>query len=190
MFPDGTWRFCVDYRKLNALTIKNIFPLPVIDELLDELDGAKWFSKLDLRAGYHQIRMIPEDEYKTAFKTHHGQFQFRVVPFRLATAPGTFQCNMNFLFPGRKKVLSFMDDILVFSKTLEDHLKDLREVLTVLRENQFYVMESKCSFGQQTLVYLGHVISVKALVGKSLAAAWVLGTSEARGTARMIRRYS
>ena len=164
---DGSWRFCVDYRKLNALTIKSRFPLPVIDELLDELGGAKWFSKLDLRAGYHQIRMLPEDEHKTTFKTHHGQFQFRVVPFGLATALGTFQCMMNFLFPGRKKgrkkVLVFMDDILVCSFSLEEHLQDLREVLTTLRENHFYVKESKCSFGQQSLEYLGHIISDKAV---------------------------
>lgn len=158
---DGTWRFCVDYRRLNAITIKSKFPLLVIDELLDELGGAKWFSKLDLKAGYHQIRMREEDEYKTAFKTHHGQFQFRVVPFGLATAPGTFQCNMNVFLagPNRKYVLVFMDDILVFSMTLEDHIQHLRSVFEILAENQLCVKQSKCVFAQQSMEYLGHIIS-------------------------------
>ncbi|XP_073367813.1 uncharacterized protein [Aegilops tauschii subsp. strangulata] len=144
----GTWRFCVDYRRLNAITVKNKFPMPVIDEILDELGGAKWFSKMDLRAGYHQIKMKEEDEFKTAFKTHHGQFQFRVMPFGLATAPGTFQCVMNFAFAGanRKYVLVFMDDILVFSGTLEEHIEHLQSVFDILKENQLFVKEIKCTF--------------------------------------------
>ena len=158
---DGSWRFCVDYRKINAITIKNKFPLPIVDELLDELASSQFFTKLDLRAGYHQIRMRLEDEDKTAFKTHSGHFQFRVMPFGLTNAPATFQCPMNKFFAKyiRKFVIVFLDDILVYSHTWEEHLEHLRLVLEILRENILFAKLPKCSFAQTSIQYLGHTIS-------------------------------
>lgn len=138
---DGSWRFCVDYRKLNTLTIKNRFPLPIIDEILDELAMSKYFAVLDMRAGYHQVRMAVQDEYKTTFKTHHGHYQFRVMPFGLTNAPATFQCLVNELLEPflRKFVLVFLDDILIYSASLEEHVNHLRQVLQKLREHNLFV---------------------------------------------------
>jgi hypothetical protein len=158
---DGTWRFCVDYRWLNGLTIKNKYPMPIVDELLDELAGSKWFTKIDLRAGYHQIRLVPADEHKTAFKTHLGLYEFRVMPFGLTNAPATFQATMNSIFAHlmRKCVLVFMDDILIYSATLSDHVAHLQQVFSILQQHQLSIKQSKCSFAQQKLEYLGHIIS-------------------------------
>jgi hypothetical protein len=157
---DGSWRFCVNYRRLNSLTAKNKFPLPVIDELLDELVGTLYFSKLDLRAGYHQIHMHPADEIKMAFKTHHGHFHFRVMPSSLMNAPATFQCLMNSIFAPqiRKFVLVFVDDILMYSRSLEDHVQHLITIFETLPRHQLFVKHSKCSFAQQSMEYLGHSI--------------------------------
>jgi hypothetical protein len=158
---DGTWRFCADYRHLNAITVKNKYHLPIIDELLDELSGAQWFTKLDLRSGYHQIRMNSADEHKTAFRTHHGHFEFKVIPFGLTSAPATFQGVMNSILSSllRRYVLVFVDDILIYSRSLEEHVKHLRAIFQILARRQLKVKKSKCSFAQQRLSYLGHVIS-------------------------------
>jgi hypothetical protein len=162
---DGGWRMCVDYRYLNELTVKNRYPLPIVDELLDELHGTRWFTKLDLRSGYHQIRLLPGEEYKTAFKTHHGHWEFKVMPFGLTNAPGTFQKAMNLLFAPllRKGVLIFMDDILVYQRTLEGHNSLLEQVLIILQQNKLYLKASKCSFAQPELEYLGHIISAEGV---------------------------
>lgn len=155
----------VDYRHLNALTVKGKYPLPVIDELLDELSGSRWFSKLDLRVGYHQIRLALGEEYKTAFQTHNGHYEFKVMAFGLTGDPATFQFAMNAALAPvlRKFALVFFDDILIYSATYEEHLTHIKVVLEILQKEKWQVKLSKCAFAQERISYLGHVISAEGV---------------------------
>jgi hypothetical protein len=157
---DGTMRMCVDYRALNNITIKNSYPLPRVDELFDRLQGAKYFSKIDLRSGYHQIRIPPEDVPKTAFRTRYGHYEFLVLPFGLTNAPATFMHLMHQTFRQFLDdfVLVFLDDILIFSKTLEEHERHVKQVLEVLRKEKLYAKESKCEFFKEEVEFLGHIV--------------------------------
>jgi len=122
--------------------------MPIIEEILDELAGSKYFTKLDMKSGYHQVRMLLDDEYKTAFKTHQDHYQFKVMPFGLTNAPSTFQCIINEVLKPflRKFVLVFLDDILIYSPSLEAHEEHVQQVFEVLRNHKFFLKPSKCSF--------------------------------------------
>ncbi len=158
---DGDMRMCIDYRALNKLTIKNAYPLPRVEELFDRLQGAKYFSKIDLRSGYHQVRIAEGDEHKTAFRTRYGHYEFTVLAFGLTNAPATFMHLMQTVFSPLldQCVIVFLDDILIYSKTLEQHKQHVREVLQLLRENKLYAKRSKCEFFKQKIGFLGHVLS-------------------------------
>lgn len=157
---DGTWRFCIDFRKLNKITKKDVYPLPRIDDLLDCLNGSEYFSSLDLRSGYWQIPVAPSDREKTAFVTPDGLFEFTVMPFGLSNAPATFERMMDTILQGLKwqTCLCYLDDVVIFSSTFEDHVDRLVEVLSRFRCAGLQLNSKKCLFGSRRITVLGHVV--------------------------------
>jgi hypothetical protein len=162
---DGSMRMCFDYRSLNEVTIKNMYPLPRIDDLFDQLHGAMYFSKIDLRLGYHQLRIKEADIQKTSFVTQYGQYEFTVMPFVLTNALAFFMNLMNKVFMEEldKFVVVFIDDILIYSKSREDHKHHLRIVLGRLRAHQLYAKLSKCEFWLEKIAFLGHILTAEGI---------------------------
>jgi hypothetical protein len=162
---NNSLRLCVDYRPLNAVTIKNKYPLPRIDILFDQLAGAKVFSKIDQRSGYHQIKIKPSHIPKTAFSTRYGLYEYLVISFGLTNAPEYFMYLMNsvFMLELDKFVVVFIDDILIYSKNKEDHADHLRIVLQRLRNHRLYAKFSKCEFWLDSVKFLGHTISSEGI---------------------------
>lgn len=162
---DGTMRMCIDYRALNNVTIKNSYPLPRVDELFDRLQGSTIFSTIDLRSGYNQIRIVPEDVPKTAFRTRYGHFEFLVLPFGLTNAPATFMNLMHDIFRDYldKFVIIFLDDILIYSRTPEEHSKHISMVMELLIRHRLCAKESKCELFRRSVEFLGHIIDSQGL---------------------------
>ncbi|KAH0784229.1 hypothetical protein KY290_003827 [Solanum tuberosum] len=162
---DGSLRMCIDYRQLNKVTIKNKYPLPRIDDLFDQLQGASYFSKIDLRSGYHQLRVRGVDVPKIAFRTRYGHFEFLVMSFGLTTALVAFMDLMNRVFRNflDSFVIVFIDDILIYSKSEDDHMNHLRIVLQALKDHQLYAKFSKCEFWLRSVAFLGHIVSSEGI---------------------------
>ena len=162
---DGTWRLYIDYRQLNKVTIRNKYPLPRIDDLFDQLQGVKVFSKIDLRSGYHQLRIRESDIPKTAFRTRYGHYVFLVMLFGLTNAPAVFMDLMNRVFRPYldRFVIVFIDDILVHSRSELEHERHLSWVLQTLRQHQLYAKFSKCEFWLSRVGFLGHVVSADGI---------------------------
>nr|GFB30949.1 putative reverse transcriptase domain-containing protein [Tanacetum cinerariifolium] len=164
---DGSFWMCIDYRELNKLTLKNRYPLPRIDDLFDQLQGSSVYSKIDLRSGYHQLRVREEDVPKTAFKTRYGHYEFQVMPFGLTNAPAVFMDLMNRVCKPNldKFVIVFIDDILIYSKDEKKHEEHLKAILELLKKEELYAKFSKCEFWIPKVQFLGHMIDSQGLAG-------------------------
>lgn len=158
---DGSLRLCVDYRELNKVMVKNKYPLPRINDLFDKLAGASVFLKIDLRLGYHQLKIKKEDVPKMTFRTRYGHYEFLVLPFGLTNAHAFFMDLMNRVFKPflNKFVLVFINDILVYSKTREEHVNHVRTVLKTLEEHKLYAKLKKCEFLLEKVQFLGHIVT-------------------------------
>jgi len=162
---DGSLRLCVDYRKLNEMTIRNSYPLPLISELLDRVKGVKYFTKLDLKSAYNLVGIKEGDEYKTAFRTRYGHFDYLVMPFGLKNAPATFQHFINDVLSVYLDdfVISYIDDILIYSNSLEEHHEHVKKVLKKLLENNLYIKLEKYEFDVTETTFLGYILSKDGL---------------------------
>jgi hypothetical protein len=157
---DETWRLCIDYRALNKIAVRSRYPIPRIDDLLDQLKGAKFLSKIDLKSSYHQVPIEPTDRWKTSFKSKEGLFEWLVMPFGLSNAPTTFIRLMDdVLRPFTNSfVVVYLDDILIFNRTWEEHMRHIQQVLSTMRHHKLYANLKKCSFGMNKVQYLGYIV--------------------------------
>ncbi|GJX23076.1 putative reverse transcriptase domain-containing protein [Tanacetum coccineum] len=162
---DGSFQMCIDYQELSKLTVKNRYPLPRIDDLFDQLQGSSVYSKIDLRSGYHQLRVREEDFPKTAFRTRYGHYEFQVMPFGLTNAPTIFIDFMNRVCKPYldKFVIVFIDDIIIYSKNKKEHEEHLKEILGLLKKEELYAKFSKCEFWILKVQFLSHVIDSQGI---------------------------